>query len=161
MGRVAQLSSEGRGGVTLSRSRSVLRIKNQTNTLNCNLYAFPACFVLAGVKKSKQRSGPHHGQCVASQVKMERIQLEEEEWECETDLGGEFQDITSLLLQEPESSRGQASKQRPLWFWVTEHTKICIGAAFALIVLLLFVIYLTYSQDQLESTVDVMMEMPD
>ena len=77
------------------------------------------------------------------------------------DLGAEFQDITSLLLQEPESSRGQASKQRPLWFWVAEHTKICIGAAIALILLLLFVIYLTYSQDQLESTVDVMMEMPD
>merc|ERR1711970_1453152 len=94
-------------------------------------------------------------------LKMERIQLDEEDWECETDLGPEFQDITSLLLQDPESSPRQPGQQRPLWFWVTEHTKICIGAAVALIVLLLLVIYLTYSQNQLESTVDVMMEMPD
>ena len=76
-------------------------------------------------------------------------------------MGPEFQDITSLLLQDPESSPRQPGKHRSLWFWVREHTKVCIGAAVALIVLLLLVIYLTYSQNQLESTVDVMMEMPD
>ena len=77
-----------------------------------------------------------------------------------SDLGPEFQDITSLLLQDPENPPRQTGK-RPLWFWLTEHTKICIGAAFALLVLILLVIYLTYSQEQLESTMDVMMDMPD
>ena len=76
------------------------------------------------------------------------------------DLGPEFQDITSLLLQDPDNSPRQTGK-RTLWIWLTEHTKICIGVAIALLVLLLLVIYLTYSQTQLESTLDVMMEMPD
>ena len=75
-------------------------------------------------------------------------------------MGSEFQDITSLLLQDPENPPRQTGK-RSLWFWLTEHTKICVGVAIALVVLLLLVIYLTYSQDQLESTVDVMMDMPD
>ena len=75
-------------------------------------------------------------------------------------MGPEFQDITSLLLQDPETSPRQTGK-RPLWFWLREHTKICIATAFALLLLLLLVIYLTYSQDQLESTMDVMMDMPD
>ena len=50
--------------------------------------------------------------------------------------------------------------KRPLWFW-TKHTKICVGAAFALVLLLLLVVYLTYSQKQLETTMDMMMELPD
>merc|ERR1712181_69758 len=106
----------------LSVCRSVLRIKNQTDTLNRNLYGgsfrsehFSCLCCTCQGQKVRGRSGPNQGQCVASQVKMERIQLEEEEWECETDLGAEFQDITSLLLQEPVSSRGQAGKQRSLW----------------------------------------------
>jgi len=91
---------------------------------------------------------------------MERIQLNEEDWECETDLGPEFQDITSLLLQDPENSSRQTTTKRSLWFW-TKHTKICVGAAFALVLLLLLVVYLTYSQKQLETTMDMMMELPD
>ena len=73
-------------------------------------------------------------------------------------MGPEFQDITSLLLQDPENPPRQTGKRS---LWLTEHTKFCIGTAFAFVLLLLLVIYLTYSQDQLESTVDVMMDMPD
>ena len=76
------------------------------------------------------------------------------------DLGPEFQDITSLLLQDPENLSRQTTTKRSLWFW-TKHTKICVGAAFALVLLLLLVVYLTYSQNQLETTMDVMMELPD
>merc|ERR1712002_1323148 len=94
-----------------------------------------------------------------TEVRLQEMDLEEEDLEEETGFGPEFQDITSLLIQD-SSQKDQSTKSEHL---CSLKFKICISLSVFFVLLFLFLLYLAYSETDVEndSLTNLMIDLPE